>query len=167
MRIIWLHHPIFKHLGRRRWRFLRYGGIAALAVILIGGAAWDQYRNAPFHVVQDDQHHYWIKVRLNNVVVPCLVDTGSTNVLITKEMADRVGLHDLKYNKRGSTANGIIRIATASVERFEAAGILFSWFEVNVSGAKDDTCLLGSSFLSRVSYTAASGVLTIWPKTGV
>ncbi len=71
--------------------------------------------------------HYHLTLQINGVDVPFIVDTGATEIVLTKEDAVRVGLNlsDLRYIGRAQTANGEVRIAQAVLD------------EVAVGGARD------------------------------
>ena len=82
----------------------------------------------------------------------------------TRDIAQRLGFHNLVWNRKSSTANGAVLNAKITVERVEIANITLSYFEVYVAGGKLDTCLIGAAWLNQVRYEVSNGVLTIWPK---
>lgn len=114
----------------------------------------------------DIRGHYFVRADVNGVSVLFLVDTGASDVALTREDARRIGLpvDRLSYNMPYNTANGVaygarVRLATIAIGPIT---------EKNISGSvvKEglDYSLLGMSFLKTLSgYKVVNGVLTLYP----
>ncbi len=116
-----------------------------------------------FKVAQDG--HYHILAKINGVQIEFLVDTGASDVVITHEIAKRIGINtnNLQYNKIYSTANGTISGAPINIDSIEIGSIKISNVVASVNGAPLDKPLLGMSFLQKLSgYEVRDGSLTIW-----
>lgn len=97
--------------------------------------------------------HFYTQVKLNNRPVKVLVDTGATMVAISESTARKIGIYlkpsDFKHKVR--TANGISKMATATIREIRIGNIIVRNVEAGV--AKDgalSTTLLGMSFLSQL-----------------
>jgi aspartyl protease family protein len=83
--------------------------------------------NGRIEVPRSYDGHYHLTLKVNDVDVSFVVDTGASEIVLTKEDAERIGLNlsDLRYIGRAQTANGQVRIARAILD------------EVSVGGAQD------------------------------
>ena len=63
-------------------------------------------------VPRSQDGHYYLTVDVNNVPVEFLVDTGASDLVLTKEDAERVGIDvdNLAFLGRAQTANGPVSI---------------------------------------------------------
>jgi len=95
--------------------------------------------------------HFHLTLILNNVPVEFLVDTGATDIVLTREDAERVGLspEDLAFLGRARTANGTVSTAFTTVDTVELGPARFDRVGVAVNGGEMSGSLLGMSFLSR------------------
>lgn len=95
--------------------------------------------------------HFHLTLRMNGVPVDFLVDTGATDVVLTRRDAERVGLDpdDLVFLGRARTANGLVETAYASVDTVELGPMTFQGVDVAVNGGQMSGSLLGMSFLRR------------------
>lgn len=111
----------------------------------------------------DARGHFTDRFRLNGREVEALVDTGATLVAINLSTARRVGLSlsPADFTQRVETANGIVKVAVATLDRVQVGPI--SVTNVPVAVLEDEALsgtLVGMSFLSRLSrFQAASGAL--------
>jgi clan AA aspartic protease (TIGR02281 family) len=97
---------------------------------------------------------------------PFLVDTGATDVLIPKSLADRLGLGrgpDTR-TKQYSTANGIVTHTTVMLRSVELGGAVVENVPASIS-PNMQIGLLGLSFFNHFHYSidTAAGVLTLVP----
>ncbi len=97
--------------------------------------------------------HFITDVRMNNRSVKVLVDTGATTVAINETTARKIGIHlrpaDFKY--KVSTANGIARMASATISEIRIGNIRVK--NVRAGVLKDSalsSTLLGMSFLNKL-----------------
>ncbi len=108
-----------------------------------------------------------VEVRLNNSVsAPFLIDTGASDVLVPKRVADQLGitLDATTRTKRYSTANGIITRPVVMLRSVDLGGALVE--NVPASVTPDLSFgLLGLSFFNHFTYNvdAANGILTLEP----
>jgi len=108
--------------------------------------------------------HYLIEAVVNGAPVDFLVDTGATDIVLTMEDAERLGLEPrtLRFTQRFATANGEVRGAPVVLREIRIGQ--FSLFDVpaSVNEAPLRVSLLGMSFLGRLNgYQVEDGRLIL------
>lgn len=105
----------------------------------------------------DGQFH--LTLRLNGEPVEFLVDTGATDIVLSLEDAERVGLDpdNLAFLGSARTANGTVSTAFATVDEIALGSMQFDRVRVAVNGGDMRGSLLGMSFLSRFDRLQIEG----------
>ncbi|MDA5094488.1 TIGR02281 family clan AA aspartic protease [Aliiroseovarius sp. KMU-50] len=93
--------------------------------------------------------HFYLRLKMNRQPVDFVVDTGASNIVLTKEDAQKIGidLSALRFFGRAMTANGTTRTAPANVARVELEGITDYGVEVWVNEGEMPESLLGNAYL--------------------
>ena len=104
-------------------------------------------------VVANQTGHFFVNSVVNGVDMRFLIDTGATDVALTRYDAKRLGvdLSKLSYTKRVATANDMAWYAPIKLNYIKIGGIVV--YNVTASVSSDnglDTGLLGMSFLNRL-----------------
>lgn len=149
------------NLGRN----LRYALIWALIFlgILAGVGLWNDVRDDILprqSSVQDTGEiilpraydgHFYATLLMNGQPVDFVIDTGASNIVLTKEDAARVGveLDALRFFGRAMTANGEVRTAPARIATVELMGVQDYGVEVWVNDGEMPGSLLGNDYLQR------------------
>lgn len=149
--------------------------LLAWGMIFIGAMAgyglWEDIRKdiAPQQSVLEDgagisvprsaDGHFHLTLLVNGIPVEFLVDTGATDMVLTREDAVRVGLDPdtMPFLGRARTANGVVETAYGSVESVALGPFRFRDVDVAVNGGDMSGSLLGMSFLSRFGRLEISG----------
>ncbi len=137
------------------WGLLFLGIIAAYGL-------WDGIRaevmprqalvaEGTIEVPRGQDGHYHLVLRLNDTPISFIVDTGASDVVLTRSDAARIGIDPdtLIYLGRASTANGEVRTAPTYVEQVDLNGITDRNMRVLVNDGEMQGSLLGMSYLSR------------------
>ena len=97
--------------------------------------------------------HYYLTLMADGVPIDFIVDTGATDIVLSKEDAARVGidLEQLVYSGIAYTANGTVRSARATVDEFDLGGIVDRNVTVWVNEGELFGSLLGMEYLQRFS----------------
>lgn len=108
-----------------------------------------------------------VQVRLDgSVTAPFLIDTGASDVLIPRSVADQLGLRvgPETRTKRYSTANGIVTHPVAMLRSVDLGGAVVENVPASISPDMQ-VGLLGLSFFNHFTYNidAAAGVVTLRP----
>ena len=143
---------------------LIFVGVAA------GYALWEDVRGSSFRqtVHSDDQRvevarsmdgHYHLTVDVNGAPIQFIVDTGATDIVLTRGDASKAGidLDTLRYLGSASTANGVVRTAPVRLERVEIGPIRDNDIRAWVNEGELDTSLFGMSYLQRFETVSFSG----------
>ncbi|MCB1349382.1 MAG: TIGR02281 family clan AA aspartic protease [Paracoccaceae bacterium] len=95
--------------------------------------------------------HFYVTAAANGARIDFVVDTGATDVVLTREDAARAGidLASLAYTGTASTANGIVRTARARLPDLTLGGFTDQAVPVLVNEGEMDTSLLGMTYLRR------------------
>ncbi len=103
--------------------------------------------------------HYYMTLMINDVPVDFLIDTGASQVVLTRSDALKVGvtLDDLAYTGRARTANGEVRTAPVRLKSVELGPISDSNIRAWVNEGDMDQSLLGMSYLQRWSRIEITG----------
>ena len=103
--------------------------------------------------------HYHLTLTLNGEPVDFVVDTGASDVVLTRTDAERIGLDwdNLAFTGRAQTANGAVSIARANVEEIKLGDIIDRGFRVSVNGSEMEKSLLGMTYLRRFERIEIAG----------
>jgi clan AA aspartic protease (TIGR02281 family) len=108
-----------------------------------------------------------VVARVNGVhEVPFLIDTGATDVLIPRSVAERIGLEigsDAR-TKRYATANGMVEHPVLMLDSVDLGGAVARGVPASI-GPEMQFGLLGLSYFNRFSVhvDAAAGIVTLVP----
>ncbi len=145
------------------WGLIFIGVIAAIGL-------WDDIRSTvmptqsvsgadrielPRHV----DGHYYLIAQVNGEAIHFVVDTGATDIVLTKDDARLAGLDPDKLAFTGSalTANGEVTTASVRLDTVEIGPIRDTGVHAVVNGGELDQSLLGMSYLQRYSSVEISG----------
>jgi aspartyl protease family protein len=107
--------------------------------------------------------HFFVTAEINGRDVKVLVDTGASAVALSYEDAQDIGLHpgNLDFNIPVSTANGVTKAASVTLDKIEVDGVRVSDVQGMVlSEGVMRGSLLGMSFLGKLqSFKVEDGVL--------
>jgi aspartyl protease family protein len=154
--------------GRGRVReMLRHAASWVLIFVcaLIGAGLWVDSRDTgrPQHSVFAEEGrievprgrdgHYHLTLQINGVSVPMIVDTGASDLVLSRADAERIGLNDadLVFAGRANTANGPVTTAHVRLDQVRLGGIEDQFVPAIVNGGEMQKSLLGMSYLSRFS----------------
>lgn len=98
--------------------------------------------------------HYVATGKINNQDVTFMLDTGATDVSIPEDLAAQLGL------ERGPpatyrTANGLITSYRTRIPKIQLGNIVLKDVRASINPAtsREDTILLGMSFLKKIEFT--------------
>jgi aspartyl protease family protein len=137
-------------------------GLIFLGVIAVAGL-WDDIRNdvaprqsivsggARIEVPRSFDGHYHLSLEVNGTPVRFVVDTGATDMVLSRDAARAVGIDPdrLAYLGRADTANGTVPIARVTLDTVTLGGITDRNVGASVNGGEMFGSLLGMSYLSR------------------
>jgi aspartyl protease family protein len=110
--------------------------------------------------------HYYINIYINNQKIRFMIDTGASDIVLSKQDAKKLGLNtsSLKYSKPYNTANGISYGAAITLNQINIAEFTLKNIPASVNSGKMENSLLGMSFLNQLSgYSVKDNILTLYP----
>lgn len=110
--------------------------------------------------------HFHIVLEVDGTPVRFVVDTGASDIVLTRRDAARVGIdpETLIYTGVARTANGTVRTAFARVDEIGVGPVRVEDVGVSVNSGDMDGSLLGMAFLNRFSrIEIADGTLRLEP----
>ena len=95
--------------------------------------------------------HYYLTATINGTPLRFVVDTGATDMVLTRADAEAAGLSpdNLNYLGRASTANGEVRTAYVRLEEVELGGVRDTDVPAVVNEGEMRQSLLGMGYLQR------------------
>lgn len=102
-------------------------------------------------VPRDSGGHYSVIAKLNGAPVEFLIDTGASNVVLSKEDAERIGINveELAFIGQAQTANGTVRTAPVRIDTLDLGGIQDTNVKAYVTDGALFGSLLGMDYLQR------------------
>jgi aspartyl protease family protein len=140
------------------WGFIFLGVVA-------GYGLWEDIRHgvAPRQAVFQDgarievprafDGHYYLTLAINGEPVEFIVDTGATDIVLTRADAARIGLDParLAFTGIAGTANGQVRTARVRLPEVALGEVTDRNVSASVNAGEMSTSLLGMSYLQRFS----------------
>lgn len=95
--------------------------------------------------------HFYLTLDVNDVPVRFVVDTGATEMVLSREDSARVGIDpdNLAYLGRAFTANGEVRTARVRLDEVALGQMVDRGVRASVNGGQLNISLLGMSYLDR------------------
>lgn len=107
------------------------------------------------------QNHYVATAQINGAPVEVMIDTGATQVAISKALARELDLQE-GLAVMISTANGVITGHETRIDRIQLGSIeLYDVDATIVPNMSDPDVLLGMSFLGDLEFTQRNGELIL------
>ncbi|MBE0454161.1 retropepsin-like aspartic protease family protein [Roseovarius autotrophicus] len=103
--------------------------------------------------------HYYLTAEVNGVPLRLVVDTGASQIVLSRSDARRVGIdtESLVYLGRAVTANGEVRTAPVRLDRVEVGPIRDTNVRAVVNAGEMAGSLLGMDYLQRFSRVEITG----------
>lgn len=103
--------------------------------------------------------HYYLSLIINDAPVRFVVDTGATDLVLTKEDAARVGLDpkQLAYLSIANTANGQVRLARVRLDSVQLGDITDQDVRAVVNEGDMRESLLGMTYLQKFGRIQIEG----------
>ena len=131
--------------------------------VILGALIWQEVRDdviptravsfgeGRIEVPRDSGGHFLATLEVQGVPVAFIVDTGATDIVLSRGDARRLGLDpdQLVYSGRARTANGIVRTARIELEEITFGDFTDSAVRAWVNEGELDISLLGMSYLER------------------
>ncbi|MFT3972863.1 MAG: TIGR02281 family clan AA aspartic protease [Amaricoccus sp.] len=158
-----------RNLGRRMRDLLVWVLIFALAVIVYGFRDALTRELMPAEMAVSDSGaielrrasdgHFHARMEVNGVPVRFMVDTGASEIVLSRKDAERVGIDvdALQFLGRAQTANGTVATATVRLGEVKLGGLSETGMRASVSAGGLDTSLLGMAGLDRFAKVEIVG----------
>lgn len=103
--------------------------------------------------------HFYALLEVNGVPIDFVVDTGATNLVLTREDAAKVGIDvdDLAFTGRAYTANGVTGSARVRLDQVRLGDIQDFDVRAAVNEGEMFSSLLGMDYLSRYGEIRITG----------
>lgn len=103
-------------------------------------------------LTESDGGSFFIFGEANGVRIRFLIDTGASDTVLSPADAEAIGIdvRSLDFSKMYSTANGLGRGASYTLDSLAIGPISISPMPVSINGAEMNSSLLGMTFLRRL-----------------
>lgn len=118
-----------------------------------------QLGDGQISVPRQSDGHYYLTLALNDERIRFVVDTGATDMVLTRADALRVGLelNALHFIGTANTANGTVRTAPVRINTVQLGDITDTNVRASVNGGEMDGSLLGMGYLEKWGRIEISG----------
>jgi aspartyl protease family protein len=120
-----------------------------MAQLFPGHAIYNKNNNSiSFYAAEDG--HFYANLYVNKVKIKFLLDTGASNIMLSKLDAKKanIAIDNLKYNKRYSTANGVVLGSRVNLAHLAIKDRIFYDVKANITNSNQDVSLLGIDFFN-------------------
>lgn len=103
--------------------------------------------------------HYQVRILVNGSPVMFTVDTGATDIVLSRRDAEAAGIdpESLSFAGAAMTANGPVRTARITLARMDLEGIVDETVPAVVTNGQLDASLLGMAYLARFDRIEIAG----------
>jgi clan AA aspartic protease (TIGR02281 family) len=132
-----------------------------LAPILVPGHE-NERSDRVIRIKTDSRGHYVVKGTADGVPLEFLIDSGATNIVLTKADASRLNAGALRFDVTTSTANGPVKSAAVTIGTLTVGSHTLTGVPALVNGGELDESLLGMTWLKQFrSIEIKDGVMTL------
>jgi len=115
--------------------------------------SFQQSQDGAIIIPKEIDGHFHLTLTINDRPIDFLVDTGASEIVLTRKDAARVGFdpNRLDYWGMANTANGTVRLATIRLETVRLGEFIDKNIRASVNKAPMEKSLLGMRYLSKFS----------------
>lgn len=115
--------------------------------------------DASIEVPRAEDGHYYLTLRINDVELPFMVDTGASGLVLSLQDAARLGIAEdsLQFFGEANTANGVVRTAQVTLPLVELGPYRNENFRAYVTQGKMEGSLLGMDYLGQFKIEVTGG----------
>ncbi|MBF0273363.1 MAG: TIGR02281 family clan AA aspartic protease [Magnetococcales bacterium] len=116
-----------------------------------------------WNVFKSADGHFYVEIMLNRTPIRMLVDTGASDMILTRSDARKIGLSPerLEYTRHYQTANGETRGAPVLLDEVRLGSLILHRMPASVLTGEAHESLLGMAFFKRLdSYEVKQDRLT-------
>ena len=115
--------------------------------------SFQQSQGGAIIIPKEIDGHFHLTLTINDRPIDFLVDTGASDIVLTRKDAARVGFdpNRLDYWGMANTANGTVRLATIRLETVRLGEFIDKNIRASVNKASMEKSLLGMRYLSKFS----------------
>ncbi|MBN2630596.1 MAG: TIGR02281 family clan AA aspartic protease [Rhodobacteraceae bacterium] len=112
---------------------------------------------------RSEDGHYYLVLEVNGTKVPFMVDTGASDIVLSRSDARRLGIDpaSLLYLGQANTANGLVRTARVRLETITLGPHTDTGLNAVVTEGDMDGSLLGMAYLRRYRIEIADGQMIL------
>ena len=113
--------------------------------------SFQQSEDSAIIIPKEIDGHFHLTVTINDRPIEFLVDTGASDIVLTRKDAARAGFdpNRLDYWGMANTANGTVRLATIRLETVRLGEFIDKNIRASVNKAPMEKSLLGMRYLSK------------------
>lgn len=115
-------------------------------------------------IARSQDGHFYLNLVINGIPIKFVIDTGATDVAITKKDAQalKIDLSKLKFSRAYRTANGVSFAAPIKLPKVQIGPQIFENIDAHVASGDLDISLLGMSLIERFrSFKIDKDLLTL------
>ncbi len=103
--------------------------------------------------------HFYVEAKVNGVAVNFMIDTGASDVVLSRLDAERIGINPetLSYTRTYQTANGATGGAAITLNRLQIGDFVLDDFPASVNKGEMGESLLGMSALKKLGSFRVDG----------
>ncbi len=144
------------------WGLIFVGAIAAVGLwsdIRDDVAPRQSYVDGRVELPRGPGGHYDATLEVDGTPVRFVVDTGATDMVLSRRDAERAGivLDELIYTGQAWTANGAVRVASVRLDEVRLGGFVDRDVRAAVTDGDLDSSLLGMRYLDRFGRITIEG----------
>lgn len=153
--------------------------ILAMGMLSLGFYEWQQQQYNPNQsplssrnqdgeisvtLQRNRSNHYVSSGTINGEPAVFLLDTGASDVVISQDFADELGLRR-GYPSQASTANGVVTVYSTTLDELQLGELRFRRIRASINPAmRGREVLLGMSALKHVTFEQKGDFLTLRQK---
>ncbi len=122
--------------------------------VLVPAYSWTNEKGE-LVIARSQDGHFYVNVRTpRGKDIKFLVDTGASNIALTKDAAKKFGfsLANLKYTQKYNTANGVSYAAPVRIKKLTIGAKVFYDQEAHITSGGLDVPLLGMSVIGEFNH---------------
>ena len=116
---------------------------------------------ARYEIKRAADNHFYAEAQVNGALIRFLVDTGASNVVLTRDDAQRAGIAAGEFSAEAIGAGGRVRLMPIAIGRLALGPLEASDVPAMVAESGLTMSLLGQSYLAKIGSVSIQGDLMV------